>query len=366
MRIGRRTVLGALALTLLTACSDPTGAATAPPERPATTTAARPVRSAAVEPLRPGAKESPVAVASAKPTAADKAGATAGPTAGVTVPPKPRPVATPSAPAAASASASAQPTRGPAGRGGKARVLYLGDSIGMENQRVLADRVAADGRATVYSAPYSGTTVCDYLTEAARDSLVPPEAKAAALVRTRKPSVVVLQFWGNSWGYTPCMNGIPQGGGARYYERYASDIRTLTAQIEAAARSAGIRRPTIVWALQGPDVFAPDRVRRVNALYTDLARRTGDRVSDAGARVAPANARYQWVQRLPCTPHEQSTPDCGAGTVPLHRDDDPLHFCLAPTLTTPRPCPVRSPGIVRYTDALARTVDAVLRGGGRG
>lgn len=321
MRRGRFAVLAVLALAWLTACSDPSDSSAAPsPTAPGTSAAARPVKSAPTTPATPAAPAT-----SATPTEA---------------PPKPR----------------RPPHRE------KSRVLYLGDSLAMENQRVLADQVSAGGRASVHSAPHSGTTLCDYRTNTPRDSLVPPRDKAAALVRSQRPQVVVLQFWGNSWAYTPCMGSIPQGGGSRYYTRYAADAKALTEEIAAAARDAAIPRPTVVWVLQGPDAFSPDRIRKVNDIYRAQAKAGGDVVADAGRYVSPQGDRYTWVQLLPCNADERARPqDCRNGLAPLHRDDDHLHFCLAPTTKDPRPCPVHSPGIVRYSKAITEVVDAELR-----
>lgn len=308
MRRGRIAVFVALALVWVTGCSDPSDSSSAPPPAPpGTSTAARPVESG-----------------SAPPTGAPS-------------------------------TSQQQPRK-------KSRVVYVGDSLAMENQLVLADRISADGRATVHRAPYSGTTLCDYRADRPYDSLVPPRHKAAALVKSQRPRVVVLQFWGNSWAYTPCMDSIPQGGGSRYYTRYAADAKALTEQIAAAARDVGIPRPRIVWVLQAPDAFSPDRVRRVNGIYRAQAAASGDMVADAGLQVSPAGDRYTWAQRLPCNNDERARArDCSGGLVTLHRDDDHLHFCLAPTTKRPRPCPVRSPGIVRYCKAIAAVVDAYLR-----
>ncbi|KEF06705.1 MULTISPECIES: hypothetical protein [Streptomyces] len=245
--------------------------------------------------------------------------------------------------------------------------LYLGDSLAMESQDVLAERLAATGRATLHAAPHSGTTLCDYLTSWRGKSLVPARDKAATLVRTVRPRVVILQFWGNAWGYTPCMAGATYGT-AGYYQRYAADARALTEEITAAARDAGLARPKIVWASQGPDAFHPDRIRRVNALYADRAAAAGDLYADAGRTLGPAGDRYRWTRQLPCDAYERAHPAyCthpapGGGTTDLHRTDDALHFCLAPTTTTPRPCPVRSPGIDRFARAVTATVDGWLRG----
>ncbi|CAL9356509.1 SGNH/GDSL hydrolase family protein [Streptomyces sp. enrichment culture] len=237
-------------------------------------------------------------------------------------------------------------------------VLYLGDSLAMENQQVVGRELRRALRAPYTSAPYSGTTLCDYLEGTGKRSLVPDADKAAALVRRLRPDVVVLQFWGNAWGYTPCMDGITYDGSPeRYLERYTADARRLTDQIAAAG---GQRRPRIVWVLQGPDPITPERVRRVNRVYEELAAASDDAVADAGRAVSPASGRYTWTQHLPCTAYERAHPeyctDPGRGRTALHRDDDYLHFCLAPTTSTPKPCPVRSPGILRIAREITRAV----------
>ena len=239
-------------------------------------------------------------------------------------------------------------------------VLYLGDSLAMESQKVLGRELRGTLDATYTSAPYSGTTLCDYLEGTGARSLVPDADKAAALVRSLHPDFVVLQFWGNAWGYTPCMDGITYAADRQtYFARYKADVRKLTAQISAAG---GAQRPTIVWALQGPDPITPERVRAVNALYEAQARATGGIVADAGKTVSPAGARYTWTQYLPCTAYERAHPDyCtqpGNGRTALHLDTDYLHFCLVPTTSTPRPCPVRSPGILRIAREITRVIGA--------
>lgn len=234
-------------------------------------------------------------------------------------------------------------------------VLYLGDSLAMEAQKVLGQELRRDLRARYTSAPYSGTTLCDYLEGTGKRSLVPVADKAAALVRRVRPDFVVLQFWGNAWGYTPCMDGITYDASPeKYFKRYAADMDRLADQIAAAGDAR------IVWVSQGPDPITPDRVRRVNALYAKQAAASGDLVADAGKAVSAAGARYSWVQYLPCTAYEREHAEyCtqpGGDRTALHRDDDYLHFCLAPTTSTPKPCPVRSPGIMRIAQAITRVL----------
>ncbi|MEU5999752.1 SGNH/GDSL hydrolase family protein [Streptomyces sp. NPDC047197] len=238
------------------------------------------------------------------------------------------------------------------------KVLYLGDSLAMENQTVLGDHLRSGLGARYRSAPYSGTTLCDYLDGTGKDSLVPDKDKAATLVREQRPDYVVLQFWGNAWGYTPCMSGITYGKARqKYFDRYAADAKALASQIHAAG---GADRPRIVWVLQGPDPMTPDRVRRVNAIYEAQARASGGIVAEAGRAVAPAADRHTWVEKLPCTSYERNHPayctEPGSGRTALHRSDDPLHFCLAPTTPKSQPCPVRSPGIRRIAAEITRAV----------
>jgi hypothetical protein len=228
----------------------------------------------------------------------------------------------------------------------------------MESQKVLGQSLREQVNARYTSAPYSGTTLCDYLEGTGERSLVPPADKAAALVRSLRPDFVVLQFWGNSWGYTPCMDGITYDKQpATYFKRYEADMKRLTEQI---ADAGGARRPRIVWVSQGPDPITPDRVRTVNALYEARAAASHDLLADAGRTVSPATARYTWAQYLPCTAYEREHPsyctEPDRDRTALHRDDDYLHFCLAPTTTTPKPCPVRSPGIMRITREITRVV----------
>ncbi|MFE9923207.1 SGNH/GDSL hydrolase family protein [Streptomyces sp. NPDC005774] len=269
-----------------------------------------------------------------------------------------RPVASPGTDPSGKASSEA-PSPGAtsssgAGSGKPPTVLYLGDSLAMENQEVLGREL----RARYTGAPSSGTTLCDYLEGSAEQSLVPAADKAAALVRSLRPDYVVLQFWGNAWGYTPCMDGITYDAAReRYLERYAADARRLTEQITAAGAA---RPPRIVWVPQSPAPITPDRVRRVNALYEERAAASGDLLADAGKAVSPAGARYTWSQYLPCDAYERAHPEyCtqrDRDRTALHRDDDYLHFRLVPTTSTPKPCPVRSPGILRMAREITRVV----------
>ncbi|GAA2942094.1 hypothetical protein GCM10011428_71070 [Streptomyces violaceus] len=180
------------------------------------------------------------------------------------------------------------------------RVLYLGDSLAMENQKVLGQELRRDLRAKYTSAPYSGTTLCDYLEGTAERSLVPARDKAAALVRSLRPDFVVLQFWGNAWDFTWCMDKITYDGSReRYFKRYEADARRLVEQITTAG---GARRPRIVWVLQGPDPITPDRVRRVNGLYQRLAADSDDIVAGASASASHTGSGGSVAARWTASP----------------------------------------------------------------
>ena len=93
---------------------------------------------------------------------------------------------------------------------------------------------------------------------------------------------------------------------------------------------------------------------------TEVVGRPGrDLLIDRGV-LAPAGARWSWVQYLPCTAYEKEHPayctQPDRDRTALHLDTDYLHFCLAPTTSTPRPCPVRSPGILRIAREITRVI----------
>ncbi|MEE1927842.1 SGNH/GDSL hydrolase family protein [Streptomyces sp. TRM 70351] len=240
-----------------------------------------------------------------------------------------------------------------------ARVLYLGDSLAVETRDEVGRRVRHLDGTAYRGEPYPGTLPCDYLEDRGARSPVPERHKAAALVRSFRPTVVVLQFWGRPAGRTPCADGVEAGTPA-YYARYTADTEALTGQIASAARRAGLAAPAVMWVLQGPDATAPDRVRRVNGIYQTLAPRTGDLLADAGRAVSRPGARYTWTRHLPCNQEERADGHCEDGRATLHRADDPLHFCLAPAADTPRPCPRPSPGVSRYAAAITAAVSTAL------
>jgi hypothetical protein len=233
-------------------------------------------------------------------------------------------------------------------------VLYAGDSIAAETRDMVAFWTQASGKAQLFDSIFPGLAICDFLED--KPAGMPAAQKLRAKVRAVRPHLVILQFWGNA--LTPCMSGFTAGTEA-YYNQYFWDALNAVNQITAGAADAGIPRPKILWVLQGPDSGNRDRVRRLNETYAFAASNSGDRTSDAGFDVSMAaypfdNAvkdRLAWTQFLPCTQFERDAGWCTSpafgGVAQLHKDQDPVHFCLG-TVTNIFTCDRTSPGISRY------------------
>jgi hypothetical protein len=259
------------------------------------------------------------------------------------------------------------------------RAIYVGDSISVETSPVLQWIMAASGVTYAHST-LGGMAICDFFPETEapggpgtyrllRDP-VPPNLYD--LVRFVQPQVVALQFWGNSWQFTPCMrdaNGEILGPGTPgYYAKYAHDANRAMTIIRDAAASVGAPMPTVLWVLQGPDRGNPARPRILNDSYAALgATWPTARTVDAGREVSLAanywnpGDRYGWSQWLPCTQLERDGGHCNpayGGVAQIHRDDDPLHFCLGTIVN--ESCDTLSPGISRYGLAIAAAIKAAL------
>lgn len=260
---------------------------------------------------------------------------------------------------------------------GAQRVIYVGDSIAFETSPVV--KYVAVSRGFSYAASTKGgMAICDFFPETEEGAgtfrtwsePVPPNLYD--LVAFMKPQVVVMQFWGNSWIYTPCMKvgGEPLApGSAAYYDRYAADAERAMEIIESAADAGGFAAPKVLWVLQGPDKGKPDRPRVLNASYTALAETWPNAGTiDAGREVSMAayyydpGDRYGWTEWLPCTQYERDTNHCKdayGGVAQIHKSDDTIHFCLGKTDANGL-CDVWSPGIQRYGLAIAAAIEREL------
>jgi hypothetical protein len=292
------------------------------------------------------------------------------------VPQVPRPLAAPAGGAPVqlpwplpNASALRRPPAAPAGA---PTVLYVGDTLAVETASVVTTFVQGTGKARVVSAAHAGTALCDFLPGRTEASSVPPEQRLPVLIRTVRPQVVVLQFWGYATADTPC-TGTASPGGAEYERRYRADAEEAVQEIAAAASAIGIKRPAVVWVLQGPDRYNPERVRRLNEIFTAVATAHGDWTSDAGGQISMAaypyqtveNGRYTWAELLPCTDSERQYGLCTqryvfGGIARIHRQVDDVGLCLGAMTGSPSSCDFPSPGLVRYGGMIAYSVVAYL------
>ena len=264
----------------------------------------------------------------------------------------------------------------PARAEAKKRVLYVGDSIAAETVDLVKSTLDDTGRAVTSYSVRGGSAICDYLSGETQRWLVKAENTLRRRVASDRPDLVILQFWGNSWQFTPCMNGYASGTTA-YYLKYWTDAYAAIEDIRAGAADASIAMPKVLWVLQGPNQGDPARSASLNQFYTYVA--GGDSkvyTVDAGREVSQAanpffsgDGRYEWTRFLPCRSDERNTPFCTepqafGGVTRLHKDSDATHFCLGEQVSAsgknatgePRTrCdPDKpSPGIRRYGLAIA-------------
>ena len=259
------------------------------------------------------------------------------------------------------------------------RAIYLGDSISVETNAVVHWVVAASG-ATYARSTLGGMAICDFFPETEApggpgtyrllQKPVPPNL--ADLVRFMQPQVVALQFWGNSWQFTPCMRDeagqILAPGTPAYYARYARDANRAMEIIRDAAASVGAPMPEVLWVLQGPDRGNPARPRILNDSYRALsATWPTARTVDAGREVSLAanywdpGDRYGWSAWLPCTQFERDSGHCNpayGGVAQIHKETDSLHFCLGSV--TNGNCDTWSPGVYRYGLAVGDAIRQLI------
>jgi hypothetical protein len=268
----------------------------------------------------------------------------------------------------------------------KARVLLVGDSIAYETGAVVGWLINSTGKATFHGATKGGMAICDWFPETRApggpgsylDLESPPVPNLRELVTTVRPHAIVMQFWGNSWNFTPCMRGadgsIVAAGTPEYYERYKRDAQHAMEIIRDAARAAAIAMPEVFWVLQGPDRANPARTRTLNNNYLALASSWGSAFNavDAGREVSMAafyyepGDRYGFAQFLPCTDIERGNGTCVdayGGVAQIHKTGDDIHFCLGTVVRQGDwfgNCDTASPGLLRFGLSIAGTVSTTL------
>lgn len=249
-----------------------------------------------------------------------------------------------------------------------AHILYVGDSLAANTAAEVVKQSTGSGAEAITShSAFPGMAICDFLEH--DNAEMPPRDRLRAQLRTARPDLVIMQFWGNA--FTKCMLDAPFNSPA-YFRRYFLDADAAVREIESTARDVGINRPRILWVLQGPEPDIPTRTPLLNEIYRWIAAAHGDRTSDAGWTLSMAadpttkdtDAREQWTQYLPCNDDEHGTPFCTHpdredGVAQLHRDDDSIHFCLGNHKYYFQ-CDADSPAIRRYGMRIARDARAWL------
>ncbi len=229
-------------------------------------------------------------------------------------------------------------------------VGIYGDSISYQASPWSDAALSAAGY-DVVAFRFPGLAACDLVDHVLRDLADPG----------RRPSVIVVVTTGNS--LTSCMKGggpTPAAAGSdQYYDLYRSALD----RIADAADAAGV--PFVFTWGPLPSPFTPSWAGSNHLAFVAEAvaeehtgmvvRHTADVVLDADGLPA---------RDLPCTPEEQGTPSCTAGTVRIRVSDVDLHFyCPEPETIFggwPRPCPTDSPGGRRYGQELARVAVEAL------
>lgn len=241
------------------------------------------------------------------------------------------------------------------------KVLYVGDSIAVETADTVGWWSHNYSNSTMTRAMFGGLAICDFT-----QGKSSPDATDSSLtqhVKEDKPDIVVLSFVGNR--FTSCMQNLPDN--EAYYNKYKSDAYEVARQVTEAAKAVGIKRPKIMWVLQGP--WDNGHTTRMNKQYREVAAASGDLVSDAGAEVSMAaygtgnfaEQREIYTTVVPCSQFERDVGYCTdpvAGLARVHKDSDGVHYCLG--TVTNGSCDTNSPGILRYGMRIAGDIHNAL------
>jgi hypothetical protein len=227
---------------------------------------------------------------------------------------------------------------------GRPSAVVYGDSLAFETRDLLA-RDGTTAGMNVQVRAFGGLALCDALNSLRTD------------LATRRPSVVALEFIGNS--FTPCMRdraGRPLAAGTAAYEaRWRADLTTAA----TLARRAGTR---LVWATapEPKSAAGAAAVRRLRTIAASvLAGVPGTRVTSVGDAVL---AHGGFSATLPCLPDEGATRGCAHGRIAV-RAPDGIHFCPRDPHAVQGvvgDCPVYSSGARRYASAFTAALQAAL------
>lgn len=221
-------------------------------------------------------------------------------------------------------------------------VVLYGDSLGAEAAPTFVDELARTTDAEVVVRAVPAEAPCD-----AHDEMHDDLA--------RRPTVVVIQFVGNS--ATPCT--LDRDGerlaGRALVDRTTQDVRAAT---EMFATNG-----TRVVLVGGPDVPGlPGNpglgvAEAYNELVNEWAGRDLGRVRYADAAATVTGPDRTFAETLPCRDDEGEAEGCRDGRVVV-RSEDRIHFC--PGAGDGPACPVPSPGARRFGLEMARVTRMAL------
>jgi hypothetical protein len=225
-------------------------------------------------------------------------------------------------------------------------IVVYGDSILNESTAVLAqdlDRAYPGAQVVFHDA--DGTAICDWLPQMREDT------KAAGQV-----GLVVLTFDGDR--STPCMTGRagPWPGPVStkgYVDAWTADTHTA-ARLWARA---GVR----VLLVGPPGKVGTERRAFPYGAIDQIDRREAARWSkdsvrdlDGGAALVATTTAPTYERTVPCTSAERVGAVCGPGGTIQVRAGDGFHLCTVERSIYGGPCPIYSPGVSRWSDAIAR------------
>jgi hypothetical protein len=221
-------------------------------------------------------------------------------------------------------------------------VLLYGDSLSAEAAPAFVDELARTTDAEVIVRAVPAEAPCDAHDEMQEDL-------------ARRPTVVVIQFVGNS--ATPCTLG-PAGErleGRALVDRTAQDVRAATELFATnGSRVVLVGGPDVPGLPGNPGLAVAEAY---NELVNEWAGRDLGRVRYADAAATVTGPDHVFTEALPCRDDEGKAEGCTDGRVVV-RAEDRIHFC--PQEVDGVACPVPSPGARRFGLEMARVTRMAL------
>ncbi len=219
-----------------------------------------------------------------------------------------------------------------------------GDSLLWESKANIGAGFKGVSGWAVHSHATPGYSPCDWLTQEKKDLA----SKNVAI----KPTVIVLEFAGNSW--TTCMADPATGellvvGSQGWLDKYRRDFDQFFGAASAAAVPLLVLQPVTVNPMATPFVNDLDALFAV--AVQEAARYHG--IAVEGRPRAATSVAGAFAMRVPCLANEGTARGCGPDGTILVREPPGLHFCPTGYPNGFTACPVYSSGAHRYGLAIA-------------